>query len=166
MDFKCISCQKTISEIYPTGTSKPETSSFNDGVVGRIAAGYGSRFDGTDFWIAVCDDCMDAKLGDASIKQIPAGDKIFIYELSTLKDGGSVYIESSIGDFYIDNRVGSKTKSGLYNGIPGKNNSEMFDPDTAKELKWKLVRPLKEYSENRDAVNKELARKLIIDFIL
>jgi hypothetical protein len=54
----------------------------------------------------------------------------------------------------------------LYNGVPGKHNAELLDADTAKELKWKLVRPLKEYSENRDALNKELARKLIIDFIL
>ena len=166
MNFKCVNCKKDILEIYPNGLTKPESGAFTDGVVGRLSAGYGSKFDGSSFWIAICDQCLSAGLDAGTIKEIPTGDKIYVYDLSMLKDGGTVYIESSIGDFYIDNRIGSKTKFGVYKGVPGKYNAELLDVDTANELKWKLVRPLKEYSENRDALNKELARKLIIDFIL
>ena len=35
---------------------------WNDGVVNLISAGYGSRFDGDEFIIAICDDCLEKKL--------------------------------------------------------------------------------------------------------
>jgi hypothetical protein len=87
----CICCDKKISLLYPeTLDEKSEedivfnkenrqiygkkgrfdeeielnagSQMWNDGVVNLISAGYGSRFDGDEFIIAICDDCLEKKL--------------------------------------------------------------------------------------------------------
>ena len=58
---KCVCCEK---EITPLASSKcdPANAMWHDGVVDRIGAGYGSKFDGDVFLIAICDDCISKKL--------------------------------------------------------------------------------------------------------
>lgn len=48
--------------------SKPSTDLiFIDGVVETINAGYGSKHDGYQFLIALCDDCISNKLEDGTL---------------------------------------------------------------------------------------------------
>lgn len=167
MNFNCICCSKEIVEIYPDVNTKPECGSFNGGNVTDIHGGYGSEFDEQSFWIAICDDCTKEKLESGLIKPIPSiGIEIFVYEINILKDGGTIVIDTSIGEICIDHRIGTKTKGRMYKGKPGKHDSELLDAREEVDLGWKLAEPLKKYANNRDAQYRELARKLIIDFIL
>lgn len=65
MDFKCVVCEtdiKEISEIEPSLKScKPEQGMYSNGVVDKIAAGYGSLLDGNMHIIAICDKCLNEK---------------------------------------------------------------------------------------------------------
>ena len=95
----CICCDKKISLLYPeTLDDKSEedivfnkekrqlygkkgrfdeeielnagSQMWNDGVVNLISAGYGSRFDGDEFMIAICDDCIQKKMFTGNIAYI------------------------------------------------------------------------------------------------
>ena|SRR5260221_121724 len=57
--FPCLCCDKKIKAIHPEHTKHPESGAYHDGIVDKIAAGYGSKFDTEMFIIAICDDCMD-----------------------------------------------------------------------------------------------------------
>ena len=39
----------------------------DNGIIHIIDAGYGSRFDGDQFIIAICDDCIKENLADATL---------------------------------------------------------------------------------------------------
>lgn len=55
----CIKCKKEIKPIEPELHSTPEYSGmWENGIVEAISAGYGSRFDGNIYIIAICDDCI------------------------------------------------------------------------------------------------------------
>lgn len=57
-EFTCICCGTKISYLDPKDNSKPEIAMINSGIVGKIAAGYGSKADGDMYYIAICDDCV------------------------------------------------------------------------------------------------------------
>ena len=59
--FPCVCCDKTVEALYPEHNSirNPQSGSYKDGIVDKIAAGYGSKFDTEMFIIAICDDCME-----------------------------------------------------------------------------------------------------------
>jgi len=60
---KCIICGKELTEILPSETPQPlNNSMWNDGIVDIISIGYGSKFDGDQYIIAICDDCIESKL--------------------------------------------------------------------------------------------------------
>lgn len=40
---------------------------WNDGLVSDVSAGYGSRYDGGQYVIAICDDCLEKKMNDGTI---------------------------------------------------------------------------------------------------
>jgi len=58
----CICCGKEIKEIDPIHDGKPESSMWHDAIVDKIAAGYGSKYDGCMFILAICDDCVEANM--------------------------------------------------------------------------------------------------------
>lgn len=93
----CVCCDKKISLLYPELENKTEedivfnketrqvrsrksfdveikinagSQMWNDGVVDLISAGYGSRFDGDEFIIAICDDCLEKKMMTGNIAYI------------------------------------------------------------------------------------------------
>jgi hypothetical protein len=63
--FPCICCDKKIKAHHPEHIRQPESGSYHDGIVDKIAAGYGSKFDTEIFIIGICDDCME-KLKDGN----------------------------------------------------------------------------------------------------
>ena len=92
----CICCDKKISLLYPESSKTEEDIVFNketrqvrsrksfdeeikinagshswdDGVVDLISVNYGSRFDGDEFVIAICDDCLEKKMMTGNIAYI------------------------------------------------------------------------------------------------
>lgn len=56
--MNCIICD---SEIKPIEDSNDEKGMWLDGIVDKISANYGSKFDGDMFLIAVCDNCLESK---------------------------------------------------------------------------------------------------------
>lgn len=55
---KCIVCSKEIDRIHGFDNDKIWEGCWNDGIVENISAGYGSKLDGDQFTIAICDRCI------------------------------------------------------------------------------------------------------------
>lgn len=54
---------------------KAENRMWDDGIVSNIAAGYGSKHDGSMYVISICDECIDKKQNDGIIAFV--GDYLF-----------------------------------------------------------------------------------------
>ena len=60
--YNCIICDKEIKSLdKPFKGQDDSTGMWDDGVVDKISAGYGSGFDGAIFMIAICDECIKKK---------------------------------------------------------------------------------------------------------
>lgn len=57
----CMCCGKDIKLIHGD-ISKPEDACWLNGSVNKFTIGYGSKFDGDVYIIALCDDCIDKNL--------------------------------------------------------------------------------------------------------
>lgn len=72
----CICCGKEISLLVQSPNDDihcdPESVHWNNGVVQKISAGYGSSLDGDVYLIAICDKCLEQKNKE--------GSAIFIYD--------------------------------------------------------------------------------------
>lgn len=62
----CIKCGKEINEIHPTPNSNAEQGMWYGGLVAKISGNYGSMWDGDNFYITICDSCIQ----DSSIEYI------------------------------------------------------------------------------------------------
>ncbi len=65
--YNCIVCSFQISKI---GGDKDISSMYNDGVVGKLDANYGSKFDGDMYLFGICDRCIETKLSTGELKYI------------------------------------------------------------------------------------------------
>jgi len=70
--MKCICCGSNVGILNPHTTknadfNKPESQMWNDGVVDKFAAGYGSIFDGDIYYFALCDKCITEKKNNGDI---------------------------------------------------------------------------------------------------
>ena len=50
------------------GIYEPEYQMWNDGVVKKISAGYGSSFDFDEFYIGICDKCIDVNVKNGRLR--------------------------------------------------------------------------------------------------
>lgn len=57
---RCIVCEKELNILYPERNISDTL--VNGGLIERISASFGSKFDGTMFEITICDDCIQDKL--------------------------------------------------------------------------------------------------------
>jgi len=69
VSHSCVFCDKLIKRLHFT-KSPDWQAMWDDGVVDKIAANYGSRFDGNMYIIAICDKCIEEKEGLGKIKFI------------------------------------------------------------------------------------------------
>lgn len=64
----CICCKtKEIKHLEMMGipeVMEQDRGCWNDGWVHKISQGYGSRFDMSQFFIAICDDCLEGLIKD------------------------------------------------------------------------------------------------------
>ncbi len=58
----CAICNKAIKAIIPEhhDEEKPEEGMWGGGIVDKIAAGYGSKLDGSMYIISICDECIES----------------------------------------------------------------------------------------------------------
>ncbi len=75
--MNCICCNEKIERFLFEGEINdeikeevPEQCMWNDGVVGKLEAGFGSRYDTDSFYVAICDDCITIKLENKTIQLI------------------------------------------------------------------------------------------------
>lgn len=77
--MKCVCCGSKIPPLLDEDKAKEfdiifdnksDKIMWNDGTVGSISSGYGSRHDGGMLVIGICDDCLDIKTEDGSIALI------------------------------------------------------------------------------------------------
>ena len=68
--FSCIVCGAKIEEIEMTDTpiENPSEGCWNNGIVERTYAGYGSSLDGNIYDIGICDACLERKEKEGVIK--------------------------------------------------------------------------------------------------
>ena len=58
----CFKCNKEIKPLYTEEhNDKPESEMWNNGIVDKISAGYGSKHDGSMYIITICDDCIESQ---------------------------------------------------------------------------------------------------------
>lgn len=69
-----------------------------------------------------------------------------ILEFDYLRDGGTCKIKTSEGTFCFDYRIGSTTKSKLYNGLPKDDNSNII-PDS-EDLEIRIIEALKTHGDS------------------
>jgi hypothetical protein len=67
---RCICCWFEIKPINGVDDKKPWQGMWLDGIVDKIAANYGSDFDGNIYIVALCDSCLKARLKDGIIEYI------------------------------------------------------------------------------------------------
>lgn len=67
-----------------------------------------------------------------------------IKEMEVYSDGGTVKLTTNIGDYYIDNRLGSETKYKLYDNYPDRGNLIKDD----EKIKNELYNVLENYHHN------------------
>jgi hypothetical protein len=74
--MKCICCEKKIELLHKQEqeseedlifSKKAENSMWNGAIVGTIDAGYGSIFDGDQFVIGICDECIKTKSSQTTL---------------------------------------------------------------------------------------------------
>lgn len=60
-----------------------------------------------------------------------------ILSIDIFKDGGSIFIETDRGNFFIDRRIGSKSKGSLYYGVPEEDdkNKVQYPNDLLNQLR-------------------------------
>jgi len=78
----CICCNKEINPLYKDdldSKTDPSVINWNDAVVCKISAGYGSCLDGAVYLIAICDSCLEQKNKEG--KAIFISDYISRYEI-------------------------------------------------------------------------------------
>lgn len=56
--MKCFCCGFEVEPLYE---STDEKGMWNNGIVDKISANYGSKFDGESFLIAICDNCIESR---------------------------------------------------------------------------------------------------------
>ena len=66
----CICCGVEIISIHGGGGDKPWVGMWKSGTVDKINSNYGSNFDGSNFIISICDECIKSKLEDGIIEQL------------------------------------------------------------------------------------------------
>ena len=66
--FSCIVCSKDMRALEPT--SKPESGMWNEGSVTKMTSNYGSDYDGDEYLIGVCDDCLETKIRQGMVKYL------------------------------------------------------------------------------------------------
>jgi hypothetical protein len=59
-------------------------------------------------------------------------DDIKILAINTYRDGGTISIKTTIGEFCIDQRIMSKTKGQMYDGYPER--SKLVDKETEEKI--------------------------------
>ena len=77
--FQCIVCETKIERLMPNHINldgDPVSECYNDGVVDRFHAGYGSCLDGNKHIVAICDKCLDEK----TLKGIAFYDGDYIFD--------------------------------------------------------------------------------------
>ena len=125
----CICCDKKISLLYPeTLEGKTEedivfnkskrpvgrrdeeieinagSQMWNDGVVNKISAGYGSIHDGDEFIIAICDDCIAKKKATGNIAYV---------------DNYMGYLTKSADESYINSRTAWRRYNNISDFLEG-----------------------------------------------
>ena len=73
--YKCLKCGKEIKALeHDTNADnqefKDDEKMWNDGIVFKMSAGYGSKLDGNMFMGAICDECIDTMAQIDSLKYI------------------------------------------------------------------------------------------------
>ena len=71
MDYNCIICDKEIKQLHESLGDQPDYNGcFDDGIVDKISAGFGSLLDGNMYVIAICDKCIDSKCKAGKAKYV------------------------------------------------------------------------------------------------
>jgi hypothetical protein len=74
--MKCICCEKKIKLLHKQEQPSEEDLIFSSdkvsalwdaSMVGRLSAGYGSIFDGDQFVIGICDECIKTKASESTL---------------------------------------------------------------------------------------------------
>lgn len=81
--FKCICCGKEIKKLDGLENDKPWEGMWDDGIVERISAGYGSLLDGDMYVLAICDKCVDQKAEEGTLMWV--GNYMFPSEATRTK---------------------------------------------------------------------------------
>lgn len=71
----CVICGKELLEINLNNSKEMDYGMVNGGIVGKIYAPFGSKFDGSIFQIGICDDCAEKVEPEGKIKEI--GDYLY-----------------------------------------------------------------------------------------
>lgn len=64
---RCICCDKEINKLDGMPNDKEWEGMWNDGIVEKISAGYGSTLDGDMYVLAICDDCVRKKHNEGKL---------------------------------------------------------------------------------------------------
>jgi hypothetical protein len=71
--YTCINCkEKEITPMNPERIDmmRQDKGMWNDGTVALISFGYGSRLDLTEFFVGICDNCMESLEQSALAKEV------------------------------------------------------------------------------------------------
>ena len=63
----CVCCSKEIKKLDGMPNDKEWEGMWDDGIVQKISAGFGSTLDGDMYVIAICDDCAKKKIEEGAL---------------------------------------------------------------------------------------------------
>lgn len=67
--IKCVCCGKKIKSLSK-GEYAPETDMWGGGGVHEFIPGFGSKYDSKRFIVGICDECIEEKINNKSLKEI------------------------------------------------------------------------------------------------
>lgn len=60
-------------------------------------------------------------------------------------DGGTILIETNLGDYSFDHRIGTTTPNAMYYGMPADDNENLLSEERVLEIKPQILEALKGY---------------------
>jgi len=67
----CLVCGKDLNRLAADLTTKPESDMWENALVDRITAGYGSKYDNSDFLVGLCDECIKDRISKGYLMEVP-----------------------------------------------------------------------------------------------
>lgn len=67
VDIKCVGCSEPIQVLDEENSTIADIDAYKGGMVDSVVVGFGSKHDGSQFLLGICDNCIDRFIEDGCL---------------------------------------------------------------------------------------------------